>query len=409
MSRKKIFKGVRKGISRKLFLLAGLIILIVCFAFFACDLPVEDDITSITLVSPPSSIYAGDVDYLVVNTVPAGKADDLKWTTSNNEVISVVKGKITANLSAAGKSASITASNVSGSVTKSCSITVSGESSGKQVSSIALVSSSITMTVPESRTISHSISPDDAANKAIFWTSSAPGVAKVDSGSGNITAVSAGTAVITVTTKNKGRTATCTVTVNASSSNQGPGLPADDTVTNITMEPKTLSLEAGKTGSLKVTAAPSTATNYTVTWTSNDTTKATVDNNGLVTAVAAGNATITAQVGQYTDTCAVTVTPATSIVLNKTKLTLFATGAPAVTTAIITGTVPSGSSVTWESNNTSVATVIASSSGIGATISAVAKGTTTITATITGSSSTATCDVTVVDGLTDYYGDYSGT
>jgi uncharacterized protein YjdB len=405
MSRKKIFKGARKGINRKSILLAGIIILIVCFAFFGCDLTLQDDITGITLVSPPSSIAAGDVDYLVVTTVPAGKADDLKWSSSNNDVISVVKGKITANISAAGKPASIIVSNASGKVSDSCTITVSGEPAGRQVSSIALVSSSITMAVNESRTISHTISPDDAYNKAVFWTSSAPGVAKVDSSSGLITAVTAGTAEITVTTKNKGKTAKCTVTV-ASGSNQGSGLPADDVVTSIAISQNTLSLEAGKTGTLTVTAEPATATNYTVTWTSSDSTKATVDNNGLVTAVAAGSATITAKVGEFSVTCAVTVTAASGISLNKTNLTLFTSGAPTVTSATITATVATGTTVSsWASNNSAVATV--TGSGVGGNVTAVAKGTATITVT-TGDSKTATCIVTVVNPA-DYYGDYSGT
>jgi uncharacterized protein YjdB len=418
MNSKKLLKGVRKGISRKLFLLAGLITLILCFAFFACGpFDEEDEITSIKLSSSSLIIAAGDVDYLVVTTVPAGKADDVVWSTSANDVVDVAKGKITARGTAAGKSVTVIAKNKSGKASANCSVQVTGDSAGTQVSSISLVSSSITMTVNESRTISYSISPDNVptTNRAVFWTSSAPGVARVDSSSGIITAVSAGTAVITVTTKNKGKTATCTVTV-TSSSNQGPGLPADDVVTSIAINKTALTLEEGETETLTVTAEPDSATNYTVTWTSNKPDIATVDNNGLVTAVKKGEADITAKVGVFEVTCKVTVNATTAgIVLSKTNLTLFTTGADTVKTATITGTVPgavtAGSAVTWTSDKPEIATVTGSTSGIGATISAVAKGTATITASVTieGTTKTATCTVTVVGGLSDYNGDYSGT
>ena len=405
-------KNLYRFINRKAILVAGLIAFVFCMTFISCDLPDENEITSIKLDKSTLSIPAGDVDYLTVTTVPAN-ATGVIWKTSINGVVTVNNGKITADLSAAGKPVTVIASNASGKVSSSCAVMVTGEPAGTQVSSISLVGSGITMTVNETRTISHSILPDGAANKAVFWTSSAPGVAKVDPSSGIITAVSSGTAEITVTTKNKGKTAKCTVTVSAPSSNPDPSIPSEDAVTSITMTPKTLSLETGKTGTLSVTAAPATATNYTVTWTSSDSAKATVDNNGLVTAVAAGSATITAKVGEFSDTCVVTVTAASSIVLSKTNLTLFTTGGNNISSATITATVPSavvsGDAVTWVSSDATKATVTKSSTGIGGNITAVAKGTATITVSVTieGNAKTATCTVTVVDPA-DYYGSYSG-
>lgn len=85
-------------------------------------------------------------------------------------------------------------------------------------------------------------------------------------------------------------------------------------VTGVTVSPTSLSLEVGNTGTITATVSPSTATDKTVTWTSSAPTIASVSN-GIVTAKAAGNATITAttQDGSFTATCAVEVTsPASS-------------------------------------------------------------------------------------------------
>ena len=81
-------------------------------------------------------------------------------------------------------------------------------------------------------------------------------------------------------------------------------------VTGITLLPAQLSLEVGKQQTLNATIAPSNATNQNITWTSSKESVATVDNSGVVTAIAAGKATITVttEEGGFTATCVVTVT-----------------------------------------------------------------------------------------------------
>ena len=78
-------------------------------------------------------------------------------------------------------------------------------------------------------------------------------------------------------------------------------------VTSVTVSPKTLDLEVGQTGTLTATVKPDNATNKTVTWTTSNDKVATVANNGVVTAVGKGTATITAAAGGKTATCTVTV------------------------------------------------------------------------------------------------------
>ncbi|MDC0584768.1 DNRLRE domain-containing protein [Bacteroidales bacterium] len=81
-------------------------------------------------------------------------------------------------------------------------------------------------------------------------------------------------------------------------------------VTGVTVSPISLSLEIGESSNLTETVSPSNATNKSVTWSSNNTSVATVNSNGLVTAQGEGNATITVKTndGNKTATCAITVT-----------------------------------------------------------------------------------------------------
>ena len=81
---------------------------------------------------------------------------------------------------------------------------------------------SLSMTVGGRQQLTASILPENASNKNVSWTSDNPAAASVDS-SGNITAVGAGSAVITVTTADGNRTDSCTVTVSSAGGSTGSG------------------------------------------------------------------------------------------------------------------------------------------------------------------------------------------
>ncbi|MEE1365723.1 MAG: leucine-rich repeat protein, partial [Muribaculaceae bacterium] len=171
--------------------------------------------------------------------------------------------------------------------------------------------------------------------------------------------------------------------------------------TSIALNKTSASLKATETLTLIATVLPENATNKSVTWKSSNEAVATVDANGKVTAVAVGEATITATTADGSNksaTCKITVakTLATSISLDKTSatlkatetLTLKATVAPATTT---------DKSVTWTSSNEAVATVDANGK-----VTAVSVGEATIIATTAdGSNLSASCKVTVVPTLGD--------
>lgn len=114
---------------------------------------------------------------------------------------------------------------------------------------------------------------------------------------------------------------------------------------SIKLNRTSLTLTKGKTYTLKTTV---TGTNKTVTWSSSNSSVASVDKNGKVTAKTKGTATITAKVDGVSASCKVTVneTAKTTIKLDKTKVTLGA-GEPCTLKA----TVSPSQKVTWTSSN----------------------------------------------------------
>lgn len=118
-------------------------------------------------------------------------------------------------------------------------------------------------------------------------------------------------------------TFTVTATNNAGSDSKELTLTVNQPVTGVTLDKTTLELIVGNSATLKAIVAPADATNNTVTWASNNTAIATVDENGKITAVAPGTATITATTedGGKTATCTVTVTAKTyQIAVDKSTL-----------------------------------------------------------------------------------------
>ena len=161
----------------------------------------------------------------------------------------------------------------------------------------------------------------------------------------------------------------------------------------VSLNRSTLSLLAGKTATLTATVTPSGAKDKTVTWTSSSSSVARVSSSGVVTAVRAGTATITATASNGAKaTCKVTVTEedveVRSVYVDPGYLTL----EEGETETLSVSFYPDNATdtvVTWKSSNTGVATV--SSSG---KVTAVRAGTARITATAENGKSDS-CSVTV--------------
>ena len=240
---------------------------------------------------------------------------------------------------------------------------------------ISLDKTNVTLKIGENEEITLVATLPSGLNKEVHWITNKPGIATVDE-NGKVKAVGVGTARITASTGVK--SVSCKVTV------EGPEI----TSIKIKEDNITLNNITNKTYQLTTEVEPAKFKD-SIEWSSSENKVATV-NNGKVTAVGVGTATITAKYGMKSDTCQVTVedTGTTSIVISEKTLTL---NAPIEKTYQLTAKVtPSNSkdSIKWSSNNDSVAKVDSKGN-----VKAVGTGTATITA-ISGSKSD-TCTVTV--------------
>ena len=252
-------------------------------------------VTGVSLNKTSLSLTVGESQSLSATVSPSNASDkSVSWKSSNTSV-ATVDGSGNVKAVKAG-TATVTVTTKDGSKTATCKVTV--KSSSVAVTSISLNKKDLYLSEGESEKLIVTFNPSDATNKEVTWESDTPSKATVDN-NGNVKAVKAGTATITVTTKDGSRIARCLVHVSAAVIN----------VTGVSVSPTSVTLAEGERKELTATVKPSNATKKSVTWTSSNTTVATVSTSGLVTAKSAGTATITVTTvdGSYTAKCTVTV------------------------------------------------------------------------------------------------------
>ena len=166
-------------------------------------------------------------------------------------------------------------------------------------------------------------------------------------------------------------------------------------VTGVTLNKTSTSIQVGGTETLTATVSPKDAANKKVTWKSSNAAIASVDANGKVTGVKAGEATITVTTedGGKTATCKVTVSDkeikVTGVKLNKSETSLLVGGNETLTATVLPEDA-TNQNVTWKSDKPEIATVDANGK-----FTAVKVGEATITVTTEDGGKTATCKVTV--------------
>ena len=169
------------------------------------------------------------------------------------------------------------------------------------VEAITGLAASLELNEGDTYQLTATVLPENATEKTIAWSSSNSQTASV-SGTGLVKAEAAGTAVITAACG--GKSATCTVTV--IKAEEPPVVDPEVPVSAVTLDVTSLTLLKGATYTLTATVAPEDATDKTVSWSSSDPAVVTVEN-GVLYAVAPGNAVITAKAGDIEATCAVCV------------------------------------------------------------------------------------------------------
>lgn len=323
-------------------------------------------------ITGPDTIQTSTTVTLEAVVTPSNATDmSLSWSSSNEAVATVDSSGAVTGVGPGVVAISATADDGSG-VTATHAMNVSDE---------AILVTEISVTGAGSIDIGNSVAltvevtPINASDTSITWSSSDTAVATVDN-DGYVTGVSAGVVAITASANDaSGVTGAHGFTVTEQ--------PILVTGMELSGPP---SLQVGSSATLTATATPENAADTSVTWLSSDVSVASADSVGSVMALAEGSVTITATANDGSGVSASHVLTTTAAPVLVTSITL--SGASNVevsgTTSISADIQPSSAtnnSVTWSSSNTAVATV--SSNG---TVSGVGAGSTTITASANDSS-----------------------
>lgn len=282
---------------------------------------------------------------LQLEAVVSDTTDAITWSSSNTSIATVVDGLVTGVK--AGTCTITVSQKVNGVVKKAtCDITVQ-----QSVSSITLTPSTITLPIGSFATLHAQTTPSNLSGVTLKWTSSDESVVKIVESSAltvTIQGVSGGHAVICAINQDNVVVGYCHVSVQQS-------------VTSIVLSETSAILNlTDKNLQLRATCYPDNALNKTVIWSSTDTSKATVDANGLVTLLKPGTVTIIATSADspaIVAYCNLTIQiPVVSIALDETTKTMYV-GQSERLTYVILPTNASNNAVTWTSTNSSVVTV----------------------------------------------------
>ena len=341
--------------------------------------PTTVAVTGVSLNKSSMTLTEGGSETLTASVAPSNATNTgVSWSSSNTGVATVNGGQVTA---VKAGTATITVTTSDGGKTATCSVTV--EAKKVAVTGVKFDIETLELIEGETGTIKVTVEPADATDQKVNWTSSNPEVVTV--ADGVVTAVAPGTATIIATSVDGGKTASCNVTIN----------PKPIPVEGVSVEVETVEIVEGETAAIVVTVTPEDASVKDVTFASSDETVATVDEEGNITAVAPGTATITITTadGGKTATCEVTVTPKVvpveGIAFTKEQVSVVE-GEKVLLYVSFTPKNASDKRVTWSSSDTGVATIDTKGN-----VTGVKPGTATITVKTTDGGKTATCVVNV--------------
>ncbi len=267
------------------------------FIFSACvQTPAEVSVTGISLSEDDIELTEGQTHTLVATVLPENATNKaVEWKSAVPDVATVTGDGVVEAL--AMGATTITATTQDGGFKASCRVIVKKKLI--HVQSVSLNLPSITLTEGGSVILGAMVLPANADDRSVTWSASPESVVTVEQNGHNgiVTAVGPGEGTVTVTTNDGGLQATCKVTVEA----------ATIAVESVTLDKETLDLKEGETATLTATVLPEDATYKTVSWKSTNPDVATVDGEGNVTAILAGQTLITASSGSKEASCQVTV------------------------------------------------------------------------------------------------------
>lgn len=257
------------------------------------------------------------------------------------------------------------------------------------VTEVRLDKSATTLVEGDTEELMATVMPENATDKGIEWKSSDESVATV-SQTGLVTALKEGSSAITVITNDGGFKATCDVTVNKKVI----------AVTSVVLGNTELTLVEGEEEKLAVAVTPENATDKSVVWESGNESVATVSQEGLVTAVGEGKATITVKTndGGFSASCEVTVKKkviaVTGVKLSAASMTL-REGDKGTLTATVEPANATNKNVEWWTSDLDVVSVTSTLGGSNGYVEARGAGKATVTVKTEDGEFSASCEITV--------------
>ena len=303
-----------------------------------CTVHVQVGARTLDLRADTNTIFTGMGGVQIAATVGPDNTTDksVTWSSSNANIAAVDANGFVTPVSSG--SARVTAETSNG-IKKSLTIYVR-----VPATSVTLDKTELTVYAGRTERVRAEVGPRNAHDRRVTWTSSNPAAAVVNS-EGRVTGKGEGTAIITATTS-AGASASCAVTVEVG-------------VRSVSLDAPGKAVYVGEDG-MQLTAAvsPANATNKAITWSSSKPEVATVDETGLVRAVSAGTATITASASngvKRTTTIRAYVPPA-SVTLDHAALTVAIRRSERLRADVQPASAYSRR-VTWRTSDANIATV----------------------------------------------------
>ncbi|MDB4293495.1 Ig-like domain-containing protein, partial [Maribacter sp.] len=332
-------------------------------------------LTGISLTPPAVSIVESDTQQMGITFIPNNATNqDVTWSSSDETITTVdTNGLVTAI--AEGAATIIATSVANNGIFGTASITVTP--AFIPVTGISVSPPTAAIDVNATSQFTALILPADATDQRVNWLSGNTAIATVDS-DGLVTGIAEGsTTIIAISAQNGTITANATIDVTL------PNVP----VTGLSVSPASTDLLEGTTLNLIATVSPANATNQNLNWITSNSAIATVDGNGVVTALQPGPVSITTisiANGSITASSAIMVTSSDilvgNIVVDPANFSLDIGGTQSLNLTI-TPANATNQVVNWSSSNPAIATV--DNTGL---VNAIAQGTATISATATDGS-----------------------
>lgn len=343
-----------------------------------CKVTVISRVTGISLSETTVELKPGETHQLTATVLPQNASNaEVTWYSDKESVATVSQSGLVTGVGPG--ETTVHAVTTDGGKMASCLVKV-----GTPVKGITLSVSSKTLYVGDpSLDISAALTPANATDKSLEWSSSDPEVASIAPGAALhavIKPLKPGKTTITATTKDGGFTASCEVTVKRH-------------VSGVSLNKASLTLYVGETESLAATVAPEDASDKSVVWSSGNSAVASVSN-GKVTANKPGSAVIKVVTNDLSKEAACTVTVkrhAESVELSQKEIKLYL-GENRSLTATVLPSDASDKNVTWSSSNPNVATVSTAGNVVSKSV-----GTTVITVKTADGGHQASCHVTVLE------------